>query len=447
MYLVYEPLLMMRPNSLNLILLIFLMSSPILGHASCTRNVAVAGYDGQGMNTGLGNINVTDNYIQPPGSIIATSVVNYAPGYSYPSPDTVIYTCDQTDVGSIYEMFATNGDDLYGGFYTIGTEDGLSGFYQNKIHYTGIKLTHLNSGQTFLRTWQQYPITSYLVDGTKIKIRAKDFSAIKVEIAKVSSAGYTSGAASNYCGTGWQAAGSYACTQPNGYVIFKGPGTGSTPAIGSDSASNYQGWPTHWTSIGLGTPPKTNVTMNTTCVARNVTPTILFQTMSVNDLNQGKTVQNNISITVECSNTVQSGTASGQTAIGIQTSLEAYQTAQSLGLVNAQGGVSYLLSDGYGTNSMIATGVGIALKAPDGQDLPFVGWQNCNGSGSTSTCPGGRDAGWYPILSGATNAGSSSQSGYQYFTTQFTAILKKIPSETVTPGSVQAKGYVLVRIQ
>ncbi len=438
---------MIKSKYLHAALLTFITSIPMLAHGYCVRNVAIAGYDGQGINTGLGNINVTDNYIQPPGTIISTSIVNYAPGYSYPSPDTVIYTCDKADIGNIYEIFATNGDDLYGGFYTIGTEDGLSGFYQNKIRYTGIKLTHLNSGQTFLRTWQQYPITSYLEDGTKIKIRAKDFSAIKVEVAKVSSAGYTSGAASNYCGTGWQAAGSYICTQPNGYVIFKGPGTGSTPAIGSDSAYNFQGWPGHWTTIGLGTPPRTNVTMNTTCVAKNVTPTVLFPTVSINELNQGKTVQGNISITVECSNSVKSGTANGQTAIGIQTSLEAYQSAQSLGLVNAQGGVSYLLSDGYGTNSTIATGVGIALKAPDGQDLPFVGWQNCNGSGSTSLCPGGKEAGWFPVLTGATDTGSSSQAGYQYFTSQFTAILQKIPSQTITPGRVQAKGYVLVRVQ
>lgn len=68
-------------------------------HATCVRNVAVAGYDAQGMNVGIGNINLTDNYIQPPGTIIASSVITYAPGYSYPSPDTVIYTCDKNRCG------------------------------------------------------------------------------------------------------------------------------------------------------------------------------------------------------------------------------------------------------------------------------------------------------------------------------------------------------------
>lgn len=416
-------------------------------HANCKRDAGAAGRDGQGMNIGIGNINIADNYIQPPGTIIAASVVNYAPGYSYPSPDTVIYTCDKADIGNIYELFATNGDELFGGYYTVGTEDGLSDFYQNRIQYTGIRLTHLNSGQPFTRYWQSYPVTSYLEDGDTIKIRAQDFSAIKVEIAKVSSEGYTAGAASAFCGRRWQTAGAYSCTQPNGYVIFVGPGLSTSPTVGSDSASNYQGFSTNWTAIGIGTPPKTNVTMNATCVARNVTPVVLFPTISTLDLNAGKTVQSNFTVTVECSNSVESGTASGQTAIGIQTSQEAYQTAQSLGLVNSSGGVSYLLSDGYGTNSTIATGVGITLKSPDGQDLPFVGWQNCNGIGSISLCPGGQDAGWFPILTGATDAGSSSQAGYQYLTSQFTATLQKIPSETVTPGRVEAKGYVLVRVQ
>lgn len=350
-------------------------------------------------------------------------------------------------MGNIFEMFATNGDDRVGGFFPIGTEDGLTSFYQTNIQYTGIRLTHLNSGQAFLRTWQQYPITSYLEDGTKIKIRAKDFSAIKIEVAKVSSAGYLTGGASNYCGSVWQAVGAYTCAQPNGYVAFKGPGLGSYPAIGSDSAYNYQGWSTHWTSIGLGTPPLTNVTKNATCVARNVTPVVLFPNISVTDLNQGKTVQSSFTITVECSSSVKSGNASGQTAIGIQTSQLAYQLAKALGLANAKGGVSYLLSDGYGSDTSVAMGIGITLKAPNGQDLPFVGWQNCNGSGSTSLCPGGLDAGWFPILTGANNAGNSAQAGYQYFTSQFTATLQKIPGIAVKAGRVKAKGYVLVRVQ
>lgn len=427
--------------------LILLLSAAPLTHAACVRNVTGAGADGRGISTGFGGVNITDNYIQPPGSIITSSIINHAPSYSYASPDTVIYTCDKTDIGNIFELFATNGDDRVGGFFTIGEEDGLTDFYQTYIQYTGIRLTHLNSGQPFKRTWQQYPITSYLEEGNKIKIRARDFSAVKVELAKVSSAGYIYGAASSYCGAGWQATGAYACTQPNGYVVFQGPGLGSYPAVGSDSAYNYQGWPTHWTSIGMGTPPRATVSKNATCVARNVTPVVLFPSITVNDLNQGKVSQVNFSVSVECSSTVISGNGAGQTAIGIQTSPEAYQTAQRLGFINDKGGVSYLFSDGYEVDTSIATGVGIALKAPNGQDLPFVGWQSCNGAGSTNTCPGGQDAGWFPILSGAQSADNAPQAGYQYFTSQFTAILQKIPNATVTPGRVQAKGYVLVRVQ
>lgn len=418
-------------------------------HAACVRNAAVAGWDGIGMS-GIGNINVTDNYVQPPGTIITSTVIEYAPSYSYPSPDTVVYTCDKTDIGQIYEIFATNGDDRVGGALTIGTEDGLTSYYQNYVQYTGIKLTHLNSGQPFERNWQQHPITSYLEDGDKIKIRAKDFSRIKVEIAKVSSQGYStaSGAASNYCGNGFASPGAYICTQPNGYVIFKGPGLGNNfPAVGSDSANNWQGWPAHWTSFGLGTQPRATVTKNATCLARNVTPTVLFPSISILDLRNGKEQQASFNITVECSAQVASGNGSGQTAIGIQVSEEAYNTAESLGFVNAKGGVSYLLSDGYGVDSSIAQGVGIALKAPNGISLPFVGWKSCNAGGTNTICPTGYDGGWYPILDQAKNTGSAPQAGYNYYTTQFTAILQKLPGIEVTPGRVYAKGYVLVRVQ
>lgn len=417
--------------------------------ASCRRLIPGAGTDGIGMS-GIGNINVTDNYIQPPGSLITSTIVDFAPSYSYPSPETVVYRCDKTDIGSIYEMFATNGDDRVGGYFTIGEEDGLTGYYQNYVQYTGIRLTHLNSGQTFSRYWKEAPITEYDINEAnpnQILIKAKHLSKTKVEIVKVSSSGYTSGAASNYCGNRWASTGNYSCNQPNGYIIFKGPGLGYFPAVGSDSANNWQGWPTHWTSIGLGSAPRAQVTRSSTCKATNVTPLVLFPAMTAIDMNNGKTVQNTFNITVECSSDVVSGTGSGQTAIGIQTSESAYQIADSLGFVNDKGGVSYLLSEGYGVDRSIATGVGIRLVAPNGQNLPFVGWKSCNGGGNTTICPTGYDGGWFPILSNSTNLGDSPQLGYKYYNSQFTAILQKLPGINITPGRVYAKGYVVVRVQ
>ena len=69
----------------------------------------------------------------------------------------------------------------------------------------------------------------------------------------------------------------------------------------------------------------------------------------------------NFNVSIECSNQVTSGTASNQTAIGIQTSNGAFAAAQQLGLVNAQNGVTALLSDNY-TDAQSAKGVGIFLK-------------------------------------------------------------------------------------
>lgn len=63
-----------------------------------------------------------------------------------------------------------------------------------------------------------------------------------------------------------------------------------------------------------------------------------------------------ISVQIECSDDVNSGTTGGQTTIGIQVSPGAYRAAQGLNLINSQGGVMALVSDNYGVDPTLATG-------------------------------------------------------------------------------------------
>lgn len=110
--------------------------------------------------------------------------------------------------------------------------------------------------------------------------------------------------------------------------------------------------------------------------------------------------------------------------------------------MNAAGGVSYLLSDHYGTDNRIATGVGISLSDSNGAAMNFVGWGGC-----VSNCVAGASAaGWYPILTGA-NANGSSAAGYNDYSHHFIATLKKLPNGTPTAGKIDATAYVLVKIQ
>lgn len=439
---------------IRLVLSVSFVMSVLLApaHATCTRvNYTDAGCDSCGVGIGLGNVNITSTYLQPVGTPLATSVFRVSSASRYSSEDLVLYECDLADAGSIYEVFATNGDDRVGGYFDLGSTDGYQNYFATYFPYVGIKLTHINSGNEFTRFWQQYPITSYATSGSKIQIRVKDFSAIRASLIRIST--LPGQGSSNYCGysasnplTGMASStgtASYTCIQPNGYVTFKGPGIETDP-IGSDSATNYSTWGTgRWIAMGMGTAPVSTLSHTATCVARNVTPLVMFPTISTQALENGSSVQSQFTITVECDNAAVSGVSSGGTALGLQVPYDSYVTAQTLGLVNSSGGVSYLLSDGYGTDTNIATGVGISLaNTTTGSSMNFLGWNNC----TTSGCTTGNDAGWYSVLDGSVSAGSVA-TGFGMYTVPLTATLSKIAGQTVTAGKVDAKAYVWVRVQ
>ncbi|GAA0491700.1 MULTISPECIES: fimbrial protein [Tatumella] len=450
----------MNKKNIGMCFFILLVTSFYLvtANATCTRKSTIdAGCDACGVGIGLGNVNITSAYLQPVGTPLGSNVFSITTAARYSSSgagDLILYECDAADAGSIYEVFATNGDDRVGGYYDLGEADGNPGYFATYFPYVGIKLTDVNSGLVYSRYWQQTPITSYETVGSKIEIRVKDFSPIRADLIRIST---TPGAGnSHYCGaysssniysgmasnTGSP---SYSCTQPNGYVTFKGPGI-ATDAIGSDSSlsQNYSTWGTgRWIAMGMGTGPISTLTHTATCAVRNVTPLVLIPTISSQSLENGGTSQADFTVSVECDNSAVSGISSGSTALGLQVPYDSFVTAQNLGLVNSSGGVSYLLSDGYGTDSSIATGVGIALSnTTSGTAMNFLGWGAC----TSTACPSGNAVGWYSVLDGATSSGSAA-SGYTSYNTVLTATLEKIPGQTVTAGKVSAKAYVWVRVQ
>lgn len=144
--------------------------------------------DSWGVGIGLGNINVTSSDIQPPGTVLASAMVNFSDNPRYKGPDSVLYVCDITDVNNIYEIIATNGDDRSSGFWDMGAADGNPNVYGTWFNYVGLRLTHVNSGTVFTRNYQRIPMTRYAVsdDGKKINIRVKDFSPIRADAIRVS---------------------------------------------------------------------------------------------------------------------------------------------------------------------------------------------------------------------------------------------------------------------
>lgn len=408
--------------------------------AKCTRmyngNQTRDAYSAQ---LNFGRVNLTSVHLQPVGTPLGTVVVSpaSAPGLN---SETVMWECDLSDADDLHELFATNGDDRVGGFWDIGTADGLPNYYATWFPYVAVRLTHVNSGQVYTRYWQQAKITEYDTVGAKIQIKAKHLSMIQAELIRVSSLPPTSGAVTNYCGGMAPTTGngnySYTCTQPNGYTQFQGGGIVSDN-VGEDSMNHYKFWFDR-NGVGFGMRSASSISYAATCVARNVTPVVTFLPVTAAELNQGVTRSNDFTIDLECDNAVNSGTANNQTALGIQVAQGTYAQAQSMGLVTSGGAVTHLLSNGYGTDPSIATGVGISLRnAANGSAMNFLGW-----SGTSS----GASSGWYPVLAGAHNTGSTTQN-YTNYSQTITATLSTLPGMTAKPGKVNATAYVLVKVQ
>lgn len=434
-----------------LVLWTVILFTPFAVQSSCTLSGITNASDSSTAQIPFGKINLTDTYLQPVGTLLASVVVtpiNYTTNGAKAS--SVLWTCDATDLPNIYFLVATNGDDRVGGYYDLGQTDGIPGAYATWLGYTGLKLTM--SGVTLTRYWQKLPVTTYATSGNKIQIRLQDVPPLLAELYRISTLPGTS-AGSSYCGnnnnngSGIGLASptgrNYTCIQPNAYIQLSGSNT-SIPfghdAVGEDSNTRYNFWSAN-NGFGYGMRIANTLYQTATCVARNATPVATFPTVSAPQLMAGGSVDASFTVQVECSNSSTSGIETNQTSIGFQVSSGAFSAAQALGLVNASGGVSMLVSDNYGIANM-ATGVGITLQNSLGTPMIFVGQP-----GTVSlTTPGGNAAGWYPVLAGASPTGSVT-SGYTQYQQIYTATLKQIPGQTVTPGKVYATAYVLVKMQ
>ncbi|MGK8933787.1 fimbrial protein [Pluralibacter gergoviae] len=400
----------------------------------------------------FGKVNLTDVHLAPVGSLLASVVVpptNYT--YGGASGATVLWECDEADLSSIYFLVATNGDDRVGGFYDLGAVDGLANVYATWFAYVGIRQTM--AGVTLTRYWQKVPITNWnKTDKGKVQIRLQDIPPLQAELYRISTLPGTS-SNSYWCGNNNTDGGGirfakpggavYSCTQPNSYIQLSSNDDNVVPFAhdlpGEDSATHYDFWGVD-NGFGYGMRTGSTLYSNPTCVARSADPLVLLPPISVNDLNNGLTSSARFSVQVECSDAAQSGVGDTQTAMGFQVSEGAFSAAKTLGLVNASGGVSAQVSDNYFANG-VAKGVGITLAHSSAPGAPLTLL------GQPAATAGGAAAGWYPVLQGATKAGSA-LNGYSHYTYSLIATLKKLnDTQNVTAGRVKATAYVVVKMQ
>ncbi len=350
----------------------FFLTAWLPAYATCTRvNPVDQGCDACGAPLNFGNIALMNLRYQPAGTVLARSVFRVVPAVNNSNPDRVLYQCDLADKDQLYEVFATNGDSNVGGAWDMGTVISRPTFLYR------VKTGSRAQWQALYPYLAKVPLTQYEIQGNKILIRGRDFSPISAELIRTDRNNRTPGYASWGCL--WAAAdnytGSYSCNQPNGYVVFMGPGM-NVPEAGQDSWNHFETWGTgRYMAFGMNTAPVATLTQNMTqgCRMENYTANVLFPGISINALNEGQAVTAPLSITLACANGTEnlSGVQSGQLSLGFQPSYAAWLQAQQLGLTTGDGLSRYLVSDHYDSLPSLAKGVGIQLETSGGQPVSF----------------------------------------------------------------------------
>ena len=490
---------------LKLVFVILLMSSCITARAAChfvdytngslvdtlnlnlDKKVTDTG-DNAAAKIPVGNLHLYNNTIQPAGtkiSEVTVSPMEYKVRNAL--AETILWRCapDTNNMSDVRFLVATNGNALHGGQEVVPTANAGG---QTNVYYTGfqgIGIRQTMAGVTVTRTWKTVPVsydigtyTGTVINATQCPsgwycIRLKHIPNLTVEFFKVAGAPN-----SGSCGD-VENSGNYSCKEPSAYIqladslAIGGPVPFSNDVDGQDSrtlltflgANNGFGY-TLYNAANL--IPESNTCWATTANTQTVT----LPTTSTTHLESGGQVATNFNIQIGCTGNVTAGLNAGQFAVGIQASQASYTQAQALGLVNANQGVTALVSDDYATNAARAKHVGIFLYK-DGGSTPmnFVGqpgstgsnfpqtetkpllsncsWSNPDISGTgTGTCylpitfPMGNDAGWYAFSE------LTQSSGDKTTNIPLRAVLKKLPSAgAVTAGSVLATAHVLVKMQ
>lgn len=436
----------------------------------------------------IGNLHLYNDTIQPLGTKLAEIMVSPMEyKVRNAGSETILWRCAPTtnNMSDVRFLVATNGNALHGGQELVQSIDvgGQTNVYYTGFHGIGIRQTM--AGVTLTRTWKTVPVsydigtyTGTVSNATQCPsgwycIRLKHIPNLTAEFFKV--AGTPS---SGSCGD-VENSGNYSCKEPSAYIqladslAIGGPVPFSNDVEGQDSrylltflgVNNGFGY-TLYNAANL--VPAANTCWATTANTQTVT----LPLTTTAHLDAGGQVATDFNIQIGCTGNVTAGLNAGQFAVGIQASQASYTQAQALGLVNANQGVTALVSDDYATNAARAKNVGIFLYKDGGSTLMnFVGQPGSTGSNFPKTnaellstacswnnpviagtgsgvCylainfPHGNNAGWYnfPDL--------TQSSGDKTTNIPLRAVLKKLPSAgTVTAGSVYSTAHVLVKMQ
>lgn len=415
-------------------------SSSTLSQAAIDAGYTATSWTGacdtcNGRNIGIpGVISLSSGAFQPSGTLLASSAISFlsqGATTAYTS-NQILFRCAVADADSLYEMYATNGDNTWTGMYAASEVEGA---YYSYVRNVAVRLTNLKTGAYFSRFWQGRKLTEedWFSDGTYIYIPASAFSDVMMEIFRIDSTTYFSNSSNRY---------TYMYSQPHGYTAFKGPGLSANVTEGADSASNYNGWYNAWP--GAWSLYSTGVTFvrGATCRVNDFPNVVALPTITATQLSQGGSSQAGFNVTIECetgalSSTSQSTTSAANVAMGFLVNQPgAVAAATSLGLTTSGGGLTWLLDNHYGAGAGEASGVGIRIYTGSGSVLNLLPDLTSYGTGNPR--------GWYAFRDLTTLVSSGNTDIY---TGSFTASLEAIGQQSVTPGTVNAQLQIMVSFQ
>ncbi|HBM3184812.1 TPA: fimbrial usher protein StbD [Klebsiella oxytoca] len=375
---------------------------------------------------------------QPEGTLLASASASFLSAArvgGYPA-NQVLFRCDVTELGQIYEYYATSAAETHGGMFVV---PGLEEAYYTAVQNVAVRLTNQKTGEYYSRYWKRRPIPESDVfnDGTYIYIPASAFSDVFVELLRADDR-----SKGKYIDSGYldrPVVGEAA----NGHIAFQGGSLSPDLSPGADCINHNLGygvhWPGAWSIAGQGT----KYVRGAACHISDYPSLVQFPPATVADLRDGHTSQAPFSINVECESGAVSGTqasteTSSRVAMGfLVNNATAASQARALGLTTPSGAYTWLLDNHYGASG-VASGVGIRIYSDklSGQPLNLLPGSAIKGTGN--------DGGWY---------------GYQALTElitsditeihagAFTASLEAIPGETITQGTVNAQLQVMVSFQ
>ncbi|WP_265462693.1 fimbrial protein [Aeromonas salmonicida] len=400
-------------------------------------------HDGNVGQLGLPSvISIISDAFQPPGTVLA--VTSSVPMSTYGqtggfNPEQVLYRCDAADAPYLYESFSTNDEIQMGG--AMITEAGVpDATYISYIRNIGYRIRNDKTGQYYRFKWQRRKLDNLDTDQIgRVLVKAKNFTPISLELIKISYPAITDRGTVSSPALYTNQLFNY--NIPAGYTTFvadlpsgvKIPGTPCTEA--QTHAQCYNGWYSVWPGL-ISFRNQITIRRPAGCGFRSITPSVIFPTIDKSSLDNNKVANAQIILEYVCENGAVSGTTSAQMAVGFKVNSAAYAAAISEGLTTAGSGVTHLLSTGYGTNTNIATGVGIGLARADGTMMNWLSNENI--------MQGGNKDGWYSLNGVQISSETSTTSIYQE---TFRVYLTKLENKTVKPGIVNATAEVFIKVQ